>query len=55
MSWEYRVTINITIYTKQRMSEPEAEQTAIDAIYSTPEGIQLFKRETISVEERSLE
>ena len=34
MSWEYRVTVVITIQTNQRMSEPEAEQTAIDAIYS---------------------
>ena len=52
MSWEYKVTIEITIWTKERMSKPQAEQTSIDAVFSNPEGIIFYKRDTLNIEEK---
>jgi hypothetical protein len=54
MSWEYRVTIEATIWTRERVSEPEAEQAAVDAISREPEGVTYFHRKTLSVKERRL-
>ena len=36
------------------MNELEAEQTAIDSIFSNPETINFFTRDTISVKERKI-